>query len=115
MSRILSARRLFSALVCVLMASACTETAQRSTDREAKLSTDAANKPARQPFFIGGKRPSTSARVVSMAPSITEIVFALGEGQRLVGVTRFCDYPPRRKPCPRWAASSTPASRPWPH
>jgi iron complex transport system substrate-binding protein len=34
-----------------------------------------------------------SQRVVSMAPAITEIVFALGKGDRLVGVTKFCDYP----------------------
>jgi iron complex transport system substrate-binding protein len=29
-----------------------------------------------------------------MAPAITEIVFALGKGNTLVGVTKFCDYPP---------------------
>lgn len=34
------------------------------------------------------------ARIVSLAPSITEIVFALDLGDRLVGVTKFCDYPP---------------------
>ena len=33
-------------------------------------------------------------RIVSLAPSITEIVFALGLGDRVVGVTDFCDYPP---------------------
>ncbi len=32
-------------------------------------------------------------RVVSLAPSITEIIFALGEDSKLVGVTNFCDYP----------------------
>lgn len=33
-------------------------------------------------------------RIVSTAPSNTEILFALGLGDRLVGVTRFCNYPP---------------------
>lgn len=33
-------------------------------------------------------------RVVSLAPSITEILFALGAGDRVVGVTRYCEYPP---------------------
>jgi iron complex transport system substrate-binding protein len=39
-----------------------------------------------------------SQRVISMAPAVTEIVFALGKGGTLVGVTKFCDYPaPARK------------------
>jgi iron complex transport system substrate-binding protein len=33
-------------------------------------------------------------RVVSLAPSVTETLFALGFGARLVGVTTHCDYPP---------------------
>jgi iron complex transport system substrate-binding protein len=33
-------------------------------------------------------------RVISLAPSITEILFALSVGDRVVGVTRFCDHPP---------------------
>jgi iron complex transport system substrate-binding protein len=35
-----------------------------------------------------------SRRIVSMAPSITETLYALGLGDRLVGVTRYCNYPP---------------------
>lgn len=40
------------------------------------------------------------ARIVSLVPSVTEILFALGAEARLVGVTDFCDYPPAalRKP-----------------
>jgi iron complex transport system substrate-binding protein len=33
-------------------------------------------------------------RIVSLAPSITECLFALGLGDRVVGVTNYCDYPP---------------------
>lgn len=33
-------------------------------------------------------------RIVSMAPSTTEVLFALGLGDRVVGVTRYCEYPP---------------------
>ena len=37
-------------------------------------------------------RPS-DPRVVSMTPNTTETVFALGMGKRLVGRSRYCDYP----------------------
>jgi len=33
-------------------------------------------------------------RLISLAPSVTEILFALGLGDRVVGVTTYCDYPP---------------------
>jgi len=32
-------------------------------------------------------------RIVSLAPNITEILFALGLEKKIVGVTRYCDYP----------------------
>ncbi|MCC6580479.1 MAG: ABC transporter substrate-binding protein [Phycisphaeraceae bacterium] len=36
-------------------------------------------------------------RVISLAPSITETLFAVGAGNRVVGVTRYCLYPPQAK------------------
>ena len=36
----------------------------------------------------------TPQRIVSLAPSSTEILFALGLGEKVVGVTDYCDYPP---------------------
>jgi iron complex transport system substrate-binding protein len=37
--------------------------------------------------------PAFPRRIVSLAPSVTETLFALGMGDRVVGVTDFCDYP----------------------
>lgn len=37
--------------------------------------------------------PNSPKRIVSMAPSLTEILFALGLHEEIVGVTDFCDYP----------------------
>ena len=33
-------------------------------------------------------------RIISLAPSITEMLFAIGAGESVVGVTEFCNYPP---------------------
>src|SRR5437667_11626930 len=35
-----------------------------------------------------------SQRIVSLLPSFTEILFAIGAGDRIVGRTQWCDYPP---------------------
>ncbi|TRZ99979.1 MAG: ABC transporter substrate-binding protein [Nitrospiraceae bacterium] len=40
-------------------------------------------------------------RIVSLAPSITETLFAIGLGERVVGVTQFCDYPPEAQSKPK--------------
>lgn len=37
------------------------------------------------------------ARIVSLAPSITEMLFSLGLDEQIVGVTEFCDYPEAAK------------------
>lgn len=44
---------------------------------------------------------SNCKRIVSFAPGITETLFALSFGDRVVGVTRFCNYPPQTAKIPR--------------
>ncbi len=48
-------------------------------------------------------------RVVSLAPSITEVVFALELGDRVVGVTRFCDYPEEARAKPKIGGYADPS------
>lgn len=36
---------------------------------------------------------STPERIVSLAPSNTELLFAVGAGDQVVGITKYCDYP----------------------
>lgn len=50
------------------------------------------------------KRPH---RIISLAPSITEILFYLNLGDKIVGVTDFCNYPKeaRKKPSIGWLIS----------
>lgn len=40
---------------------------------------------------------SHAQRIVSLAPSITETLFAIGAGDRVVGVTDYCNYPAEAK------------------
>lgn len=57
--------------------------------------TGCARKPA-----AGDARKSAAdspQRIVSLAPSITEVLFAMGLEDRVVGVTTFCNYPPAAK------------------
>jgi iron complex transport system substrate-binding protein len=39
------------------------------------------------------KIPYPAKRIISLAPSITEILFALGLNEEIAAVTNFCDYP----------------------
>jgi len=40
-------------------------------------------------------------RIVSLAPSLTELAYAAGAGARLVGAVEYSDYPPEAKRLPR--------------
>src|SRR5215510_12416303 len=40
-----------------------------------------------------GEQGRTLRRIVSLAPSVTETLFAIGAGEQLVGICTFCDFP----------------------
>lgn len=46
------------------------------------------------------KRP---VRIVSLAPGITETLYALGQGENMAGATQFCLWPPEAEKLPRVA------------
>jgi len=52
---------------------------------------------------------SAPQRIISLAPGDTEILFALGLGDRVVAVTDYCDYPPEVKSKPSIGGYSTPS------
>ncbi len=48
-------------------------------------------------------------RIVSLAPSVTEMLFELGAGDRVVGVTRYCDKPAAALALPKVGGFSDPS------
>jgi iron complex transport system substrate-binding protein len=48
-------------------------------------------------------------RIVSLAPSITESLFAIGAGSQIAGLTDYCNYPPEAKLKPHVGGMTTPS------
>jgi len=92
---------------------------QRSWAREfrapllvAVLTLAGASLSAREVTDQTGRRvniPEHPERLVSLAPSITETLYALGLGDRLVGDTDYCEYPPEAKNKPHVGAILNPS------
>lgn len=64
--------------------------------RSANLSNRDSQAGTREVTDGAGRRvrvPLRPERIITLAPNLTEIVYAVGAGPRLVGNTTFCDYP----------------------
>lgn len=52
-------------------------------------------------FLLMAKESFAFERIISLAPSVTETLFALGLENKIIGVTDFCDWPPEAKAKPK--------------
>lgn len=83
-----------AALLCLASLSAASASAQ----------TPAPSSPTRIVVDEVGRSvpvPARLERVVTLAPNLTELIYALGLEERLVGVSNQCDFPPPAKEKPR--------------
>jgi hypothetical protein len=60
-------------------------------------------RPRHEPHAVEGPQ-----RIVSLAPAITETLFALGAGAEVAGVSQYCDYPPEVTKLPKVGTFLTP-------
>lgn len=96
-------------LLFIIILPGCTDNANTSSTRE--------NSNVSELFPVTitddlGRQVTLNAepqRIVSLAPSNTEILFFLGLGERIVGVTTFCDYPEEAKLCSKVGGFSDPS------
>ena len=61
------------------------------------------------PPSYAGEPALPPVRIISLSPATTEILFALGAGDRIIGVTSFCDHPEEAKKKQKIGGMSNPS------
>jgi iron complex transport system substrate-binding protein len=99
-------RRVWLGAPVLLLFAVCAQADTLAQQSSGQQSNDA-TQPALPPIVVTddvGRQitiPQPIRRIVSIAPSATETIFALGAGDRLVGDTDYCDYPAEAKAKPK--------------
>ena len=74
-----------------LFAAACgDDTESSSATTEPTVTTT----PATSAAASGGDETAVASRIISLSPTATEMVFAIGAGDQVIGVDDFSNYPP---------------------
>src|SRR5215472_6571175 len=76
--------------------------------RRLRLATPALGSILAALVWAATSQASPSERIVSLAPSTTETLFAVGAGPEVVGVSQYCDYPPQVLKLPKVGSFLTP-------
>ncbi len=79
-----------------------------SCDRAKSLTETAATRDVTDDLGRTVNVPLKIDRAVSLAPSLTEMIFAVGAGDTLVGVTSYCNYPEQAKSVQKIGDTMTP-------
>lgn len=76
---------LAACILAVLLVSGCGEAAKKAEEQRPAVFTDDLGREV--------SLEEAPSRIVSISPACTEILFGLGLGDKVVGVTEYCDYP----------------------
>jgi iron complex transport system substrate-binding protein len=97
-------RRQLAAALALAALTACTRdgSGQRSNDAAPgeRANQGPSDRPNEGAPGTSGKTLGEAHRVVSLSPATTEALFAVGGGDRMVGRSRFCDWPPEAMKLP---------------
>lgn len=115
MMRILFHRRIFSAsALCALAAIVAGAQTIPPPVQSSAMQTNSTDAKAAAPLIVKDDMersvavPQPVKRIISMAPSVTETIYALGAQDRLVADTDACNYPPAAQKLPKIGGPFTP-------
>ncbi|MCL1824190.1 MAG: helical backbone metal receptor [Oscillospiraceae bacterium] len=93
----------------IVLTAGCDDNNDTEETNEPELTEEPVDEPEPYPLIIGGVEITASPnRVVSLSPSLSEIIYEIGYGNRIIGRGIYCDYPPAIQQTPDAGSSANP-------